>query len=182
MAVPRPPPRRDDPRSFARAFLNSYDPMGDPVDRLAGGAEAKAFLPGWIALPTPTDWPALAAALRPWRDRLRRALERQIAGDTAPLRRLLRQGLSTVNWSARLEGSLAFRPSPDQPAAPQVLGLALQGLAEELQAAGTARLRQCGSPPCEELFFDRSKRGQQHFCCKRCANRVHVARHRARNR
>lgn len=180
--MPRPAPRLDDPRSFARVFVNSYDPLGEPVDRLAGGAEAKAFLPGWLRLPRDTDWVALARELRPWRDRLRAVLQAEIAGKPGALRRLLRQGLSTVTWRATLDEDLAFRPSPGQPAAAQVLGLALQGVALELAAAGPARLRQCRSLPCVELFFDHSKRGGQHFCCKRCANRVHVAKHRERMR
>ena len=180
MAVPRPAPRRDDPRTFARVFLNSWDPLGQPVDRLAGGSEAKAFLPGWAKLPRDTDWSALADVLRPWRNRLRAAVQAEIAGDAAPLRRLLRQGLADVAWQASADPALTFRPSPDQPADAQVRGLVLQGLAEELQATGAARLRQCRSLPCVELFFDHSKRGAQHFCCKRCATRVHVARHRQR--
>lgn len=181
--MPRPAPRLDDPRTFAQVFLNSYDPLGQPPDRLADGAAARAFLPGWVRLPRGTDWAALAAELRAWRDRLRAATRTAVAeGEATALRRLLRQGLAGIAWQASLEGSLRFRPAAGQPADRQVLGLALQGLAEELEASGAARLRLCQAPPCEELFFDHSKRGAQHFCGKRCANRVHVARFRERQR
>ena len=182
--MPRPAPRLDDPGTFAQVFLNSYDPLGQPADRLADGAAARAFLPGWVRLPRGTDWAALAEELRSWRDRLRVATRTTVVeGEARALARLLRQGLGGIAWQASLEaGPLRFRPAPGQPAAAQVLGLALQGLAEELEACGAARLRLCQASPCEELFFDRSKRGAQHFCGKRCANRVHVARFRERQR
>lgn len=180
--MPRPPPRLDDPVAFAAAFVNSYDPLGRPVDRLADGAAARGFLAGWLRLPRDGDWEGLAAELRPWRDRLRRALRAALSGQPAPLGRLLRRGLAGVRWEARHAPALTFRPAADQPPAARVLGLALQGLAETLDRQGLGRLRLCQAPPCEELFFDLSKRGAQHFCGKRCATRVHVARHRARAR
>lgn len=181
--MPRPPPRHDDPESFAQVFLNSYDPLGEPVDRLADGAAVRAFLPGWLALPRDSDWAALAADLRPWRDGLRKAVRAAAEGRPAALDRLLRRELAGFAFQARPGAAgLVFRPDPAQSPAALVKALALQGLAAELAAAGPQRLRLCQAPPCEELFFDRSKRGAQHFCGKRCANRVHVARFRERHR
>ncbi len=43
---------------------------------------------------------------------------------------------------------------------------------------GTDRLGVC--PACEDLFIDTTRNGRQRFCSKTCANRVHVASHRAR--
>ena len=181
--MPRPQPRHDDPESFAQVFLNSYDPLGEPVDRLADGASRRDFLPGWLALPRDCDWVALAATLRPWRDRLRKAVRAAAEGRPAALQRLLKQDLGGLAFHARPgEAGLVFRPDPAQPPAALVKALALQGLAGQLAALGPRRLRLCQAPPCEELFFDQSKRGAQHFCGKRCANRVHVARFRERQR
>lgn len=46
---------------------------------------------------------------------------------------------------------------------------------------GFERLRVCGADPCADVFLDVSKRGEQRFCGPRCATRVRVAAHRARN-
>jgi predicted RNA-binding Zn ribbon-like protein len=45
---------------------------------------------------------------------------------------------------------------------------------------GFERLRVCGADPCADVFLDSSKRGEQRFCGPRCATRVRVAAHRAR--
>ncbi|MBC8026391.1 MAG: CGNR zinc finger domain-containing protein [Steroidobacteraceae bacterium] len=45
---------------------------------------------------------------------------------------------------------------------------------------GFERLRVCGADPCADVFLDASKRGEQRFCGSRCATRVRVAAHRAR--
>jgi predicted RNA-binding Zn ribbon-like protein len=45
---------------------------------------------------------------------------------------------------------------------------------------GFERLRVCGADPCGDVFLDASKRGEQRFCGPRCATRVRVAAHRAR--
>jgi predicted RNA-binding Zn ribbon-like protein len=45
---------------------------------------------------------------------------------------------------------------------------------------GFERLRVCGADPCADVFLDASKRGEQRFCGPRCATRVRVAAHRAR--
>jgi predicted RNA-binding Zn ribbon-like protein len=45
---------------------------------------------------------------------------------------------------------------------------------------GLDRLRTCGADPCADVFLDVSKRGEQRFCGPRCATRVRVAAHRAR--
>jgi predicted RNA-binding Zn ribbon-like protein len=45
---------------------------------------------------------------------------------------------------------------------------------------GFERLRVCGADPCADVFLDVSKRGEQRYCGPRCATRVRVAAHRAR--
>ncbi|MBC8024653.1 MAG: CGNR zinc finger domain-containing protein [Steroidobacteraceae bacterium] len=45
---------------------------------------------------------------------------------------------------------------------------------------GFERLRVCGADPCADVFLDVSKRGEQKFCGPKCATRVRVAAHRAR--
>ncbi|CAN5513368.1 hypothetical protein BH23ACT9_BH23ACT9_13220 [soil metagenome] len=43
---------------------------------------------------------------------------------------------------------------------------------------GTQRLGSC--PSCGDVFVDTTRNGRQRFCSRACANRVHVASHRAR--
>lgn len=44
---------------------------------------------------------------------------------------------------------------------------------------GTARFGTCAA--CDDVFVDTTRNGRQRFCSRSCANRVHVAEHRARN-
>lgn len=44
---------------------------------------------------------------------------------------------------------------------------------------GTSRFGTCAS--CADVFVDTTRNGRQRFCSKPCANRVHVAEHRARS-
>ncbi|TQR47120.1 CGNR zinc finger domain-containing protein [Paenibacillus popilliae] len=46
---------------------------------------------------------------------------------------------------------------------------------------GRERLKICASPPCEDIYVDQSKNGQQRFCSKRCSTRFHVKKHRQSN-
>ncbi|CAN5565328.1 hypothetical protein BH24ACT15_BH24ACT15_09570 [soil metagenome] len=51
-------------------------------------------------------------------------------------------------------------------------------LASVLCDFGPDRLGVC--PDCDDIFVDTTRNGRQRFCSKACANRVHVAEHRAR--
>ncbi|NUP25383.1 MAG: CGNR zinc finger domain-containing protein [Nocardia sp.] len=53
------------------------------------------------------------------------------------------------------------------------------GLAE-LYCAAPGRIGRCGRADCPRVFIDTSRNGRRRFCSERCANRVNVARHRAR--
>jgi predicted RNA-binding Zn ribbon-like protein len=54
------------------------------------------------------------------------------------------------------------------------------GLAYVITHDGAHRLGRCARTGCEVVFVDSSKAGRRAFCGVRCANRVNVARHRAR--
>lgn len=53
------------------------------------------------------------------------------------------------------------------------------GLAE-LFCAAPDRIGSCARDECTRVFVDISRNGRRRFCSDRCANRVNVARHRAR--
>ncbi|MEU4314564.1 CGNR zinc finger domain-containing protein [Nocardia sp. NPDC024068] len=54
------------------------------------------------------------------------------------------------------------------------------GLAE-LYCEAPHRIGRCHREQCPRVFVDTSRNGRRRFCSDRCANRVNVARHRARS-
>lgn len=53
-------------------------------------------------------------------------------------------------------------------------------LAHVLVDHGGDRLGCCDAPGCRRVYVDQTRNGNQRFCSRTCATRVHVARHRAR--
>ncbi len=53
-------------------------------------------------------------------------------------------------------------------------------LAHVVARFGFLRLRVCEASPCEDVFLDLSKKGEQRFCGPKCATRTRVAAYRAR--
>jgi predicted RNA-binding Zn ribbon-like protein len=62
----------------------------------------------------------------------------------------------------------------------RVRALTAAGLAHVIDEGEGARLRSCQRAGCGVAFLDTSRNGGRRFCSLRCANRVNVARHRAR--
>ncbi|MFA9432668.1 CGNR zinc finger domain-containing protein [Egicoccus sp. AB-alg2] len=58
----------------------------------------------------------------------------------------------------------------------------LMGLAAVVADAGPQRLGRCAAAGCEVVYVDVSRNGRRRFCSTACANRTHVAEHRARQR
>ncbi|MDX1658530.1 MAG: CGNR zinc finger domain-containing protein [Nitriliruptorales bacterium] len=74
-----------------------------------------------------------------------------------------------------------FHYAPDDgPDLPRVGASLTMSLANVVVDFGGARLGCCGAPSCRRVFVDATRNRSQRFCSKRCANRVHVAEHRAR--
>lgn len=59
---------------------------------------------------------------------------------------------------------------------------AAMGLATVLCTAGVRRLGHCAGTDCSDVYVDTSRNNRRRFCSEGCANRAHVAAHRARNR
>ncbi|HSK95545.1 MAG TPA: CGNR zinc finger domain-containing protein [Euzebyales bacterium] len=59
---------------------------------------------------------------------------------------------------------------------------AAMGLASVLCATGVQRLGRCSSHTCADVYVDTSRNNRRRFCSDGCANRSHVAAHRARRR
>lgn len=56
------------------------------------------------------------------------------------------------------------------------------GLARVVTSDGPDRLGRCAASGCRRVFVDTSRNGRRRFCAAACANRTHVAEHRARRR
>jgi hypothetical protein len=176
-----------DPKAFALAFLNTYDPLRPIVDLFANPEHARVFLSEWCELDWDLDWGKMARRLQLYRGDLRSMLTRFIAG-AVPLNELthyLDHKLMHWPWIARpVAGERSFRllfvPSPHLRPVQHVEAVVMRGLADLIAEFGPDRLRQCESRPCEEIFVDRSKSARQRFCGRRCATRFNVAMFRKR--
>ncbi|GAA3464097.1 CGNR zinc finger domain-containing protein [Saccharothrix longispora] len=73
---------------------------------------------------------------------------------------------------------LHFAPE-DAPTPDRVRAFTAAGLAH-LLCEDPDRLGRCARPGCATVYVDTSRNGRRRYCTTRCANRVHVAQHRAR--
>jgi predicted RNA-binding Zn ribbon-like protein len=108
------------------------------------------------------DAPSLAQAT----DRLNELL----AGAHVNLQLRRDKGTARIDWT--LDPSVSLAEALRAAAAVSAAHLVTQ--------LGFDRFRVCGADPCADVFLDTSKRGEQRFCGPRCATRVRVAAHRAR--
>ncbi|MGE0240539.1 MAG: CGNR zinc finger domain-containing protein [Parvibaculaceae bacterium] len=176
-----------DPKAFALAFVNTYDPVRPVVDLFANPEHARVFLSEWCEMDWDLDWGKMARRLQLYRDDMRGVVTRFIAGELplADLTRHLDHKLMHWPWIAHPvadEGTfrVIFVPSPQLQPVQHVEAVVTRGLADLVAELGPERLRRCESQPCEEIFIDRSKSGRQRFCGKRCATRFNVAMFRKR--
>lgn len=171
-----------DPKAFALAFVNSYDPLRPVVDLFANPEHARVFLSEWCEMDWDLDWGKVARRLQLYRDDLRDALARFINGSLPldDLTRHLDHKLMHWPWIAHpVADQQSFRvlfvPSPQLQPVQRVEAVVTRGLADLLAEFGPGRLRQCESHPCEEIFIDQSKSGDRHFCHKGCAARFDIS-------
>ena len=72
---------------------------------------------------------------------------------------------------------------PEQPLAQRMGAEAAMAVADLIRADDLDRLRTCAAPDCEAVLVDLSRNRSRRFCdTGNCANRVHVAAYRARQR
>jgi predicted RNA-binding Zn ribbon-like protein len=71
---------------------------------------------------------------------------------------------------------------PNQPPATEVAAAAAWGIAQGIVRYGLDRWGHCAAEDCANYFLDTSTNQAKRFCSARCANRVHVAAFRSRQR
>lgn len=75
-----------------------------------------------------------------------------------------------------------FHFAPDEGDDLRRVGASLaMALAHVVVDHGAERLGCCQAPGCANVFVDHTRNSSQRFCSRTCANRVHVAEHRARS-
>jgi predicted RNA-binding Zn ribbon-like protein len=141
--------------------------------------------PSWAERVTERD----LAALRPVADGLRNVLTAAIASDATGVRTAVNSLLETYPLRPRLSAGHTPEPNwhihvadPDAPPATEVAAAAAWGIAQGVVRLGLDRWGQCADAGCENYFVDTSTNRAKRFCSARCANRVHVAAHRSRQR
>lgn len=142
--------------------------------------------PWWSERVTESD----LAVLRQVGAGLRAALEAAVAHDAERVLERINTLLATHALRPRLSaGHPGSSPhwhvhvaDPDAPPATEVAAAAAWGLAQGIVSHGLTRWGRCQAPGCCHYFLDTSSNRAKRFCSARCANRVHVAAFRARNR
>lgn len=128
-------------------------------------------------------------ALRPVAAALRRALACAVAADNDGVLREVNAMLAAYPLRPRLSAGHSTEPNwhihmadPNESPATEVAAAAAWGLAHGLVHHGLDRWGHCGAVDCDNYYLDTSTNRAKRFCSPRCANRVHVAAFRSRQR
>ncbi|WP_328395913.1 CGNR zinc finger domain-containing protein [Nocardia sp. NBC_00416] len=162
-----------------------FNPYGGAAAELAvrlvnapGDRDLAALLIEAGYKPVGTVGPAQAAELQRWTARLDEIFD---APSVDLLNALLaettsRPYISTHDGRApHLHYAAEHAPIEERVKAYTAAGLA------ELFCAAPDRMGRCARDGCAQVFVDTSRNGRRRFCSDRCANRVNVAKHRARS-
>ena len=168
--------------AIAENLVNTLDESIASPEHLTTPADVDKFL-----AVHEIDWPrrATAADLDALRDVRARVRGLFVAATQAEAQRRLNELLreARVNLRvARERGAARIEWMADDSIdlAEAVRSACAVSAAHIARDMGFERLRVCGADPCADVFLDISKRGEQRFCGPRCATRVRVAAHRAR--
>lgn len=166
--------------------LVHFNPYGGPAAQVAAdlvnAGSASELLDGMVrngmVIPALTD--DEAARIGVWARQLRRVFE---AGDPERVdlvNDLLTQSACRPNITSH-DGKPPHLHYSAEDAGPvgRVRAYTAGGLAH-LVCEAPDRLGICGREGCETAYVDTSRNGRRRFCSTRCATRVHVADHRAR--
>ena len=168
--------------AIAENLVNTFDASIAVPEHLSTPADVSRFLEAheleWPRKPTVADLEALRAV----RARVRglfvastqaeaeRRLNELLVDARVGMRVARERGVARIEWTVddSIELAEAIRSA---------VAVSAAHVATEF---GFEKLRVCGADPGADVFLDVSKRGGQKFCGPRCATRVRVAAHRAR--
>jgi len=176
-----PVPADDPALRLAVAFVNTYDLLDDPQDRLT--------VPVARTLADRHGFRALGAALRtrdlPALRDLRQQLYQVFAEpDAAAKTDALNAVLAGADARARLvaDGAAVRLGAVGGPGPIESYGVTLaDALARVLATGGADRLGTCVADPCRCGYVDRTRAGRQRYCCDLCNDRMAAAAYRRRS-
>jgi predicted RNA-binding Zn ribbon-like protein len=158
--------------ALAENLVNSHDVTLEEPEHLRSPADLSAFLQEHGIAPPRRGTQADLDAAKRLRSEVRELFE---ASNDAQALRLLNKLLQHAKPTLTVESSAgefdAFLRS----------AVAIN-LANVVTRFGFERLRVCNARPCQDVFLDLSKKGEQRFCGPQCATRTRVAAYRARSK
>ncbi|ONI70460.1 hypothetical protein ALI144C_48320 [Actinosynnema sp. ALI-1.44] len=141
--------------------------------------------PWWASRLTVDD----LTALRPVADGLCKVLAAAVSDNTPGVRTAVNELLEAYPLRPRLSAGHDTEANwhihvadPDEPPATEVAAAVAWGIAQGIVRYGLSRWGRCADENCENYFLDTSTNRAKRYCSSRCANRVHVAAHRSRQR
>jgi hypothetical protein len=172
---------------LAIAFVNTYDLLEDPPDRLSAPVVARIARNGGHA--ELAD--ALADLSRHDLDRLRTGRSRLYlvfaALDPAAKIDALNAAMEEADVRPRVrreqDGTVriaATRTSTRHDPPAEFLAVAVDALAQAMLVGGPDRFGTCAGDPCRCVYVDRTRAGRQRFCCQLCNDRMAAAAYRSR--
>ncbi len=180
-------PVQDPALQLAIAFLNTYDLLEDPPDRLTAARAAHvARLHGFGDLAD-----QLANLTDVGVDRLRATRnvlyeifaapdpDAKVAGLNAAIDRVGLQPRAVLAESGVVRLT-ATRDVPPDSAIEALTVLVTSALADAMTAGGPDRFSTCAGDPCRCVYVDRTRAGRQRFCCQLCNDRMAAAAYRSR--
>ncbi len=169
--------------SLLRDFVNTFD-LTTGIDQLAGPEDLQLWFAGQklVNLPTLTN-----NAVRQAQDLRESIREVLLSHGGIPVDPAAAVIIGHVWQEGRLAlqidpaGSPRLTPGSDGIAA--ALGMLVAGLFLAMQSEAWSRLKICGNPQCQRIFYDRSKNHSGKWCSMAsCGNRMKVRSYRRRKR
>jgi predicted RNA-binding Zn ribbon-like protein len=170
---PVPP---DEPAlALAIDFLNTYDTLETPPDRLSVDlVQRLGARYGYTVTFAPGD----LEALRALREQLRPVFAASdVDAKLAALNGALGEATARVG---RVGDRVRLSATGGDGAVGRFGILVADALAQAMAAGGPARFGTCLADPCRCVYVDRTRSGRQRYCCELCNDRMAAAAYRSR--
>lgn len=174
---------RDEPElALAVDFLNTYDALATPPDRLSVAVVQQ--LAAEHGRPFDDLRPPDLDRLHELREQLRPVFAAPEPADRiAALDTVLRTEQAGVGLTLAADGDgVTMHAVGGRDAPGRFAVLLADALARAMAGGGPDRFGTCAGDPCTCVYLDRTKAGRQRFCCQLCNDRVSAASYRRRVR
>jgi predicted RNA-binding Zn ribbon-like protein len=167
--------------AFTIDFLNTYDELNTPPDRLS--LDLVRRLLTRYGQPAGDLQAADMEPLRELRERLRPVFAApELTDKVAALNAVLRAEATGATVVVDHAGAVMLHATGGGGPVSRLGVLAADALARALAAGGAARFGTCAADPCHCVYVDRTRSGRQRYCCELCNDRMAAAAYRRRGR